>query len=210
MTGGPAYRIETGRLVIRCWDPRDARVLERAVVESVEHLKPWMPWASEEPITLDARVDLLRRFRGNFDLGTDFIYGIFDREETQVLGGTGLHTRRGPQTREIGYWIHGQHINHGLATESSEALVKVAFEVDKVVRVEIRCDPGNRASAAIPQKLGFTREGLLRGDTDFRGVQRDTEVWGLLSGEYADSPAARAEIRAYNALGQRLLPEESQ
>ena len=65
-----------------------------------------MPWAAEEPKPLEERVALLRRFRGDFDLGTNFVYGIFDHDESTVVGGTGLHTRVGEDAFEIGYWIH--------------------------------------------------------------------------------------------------------
>ena len=81
-----------------------------------------MPWANDEPEALQKKVDRLRSFRGKFDLGQDFIYGIFNQEESRVLGGTGLHTRVGAGAREIGYWIHQEFINQGLATEVSAAL----------------------------------------------------------------------------------------
>ena len=92
---GPAYRIETDRLVLRCWSPADAELLKEAVDASLDHLRPWMPWANEEPTDLDSRVALLREFRAKFDLGQEFIYGIFDAGESRVLGGTGLHMRSG-------------------------------------------------------------------------------------------------------------------
>ncbi len=106
---GPIYRISTQRMVIRCWQPGDAPLLKKAIDESREHLKPWMPWAHNEPETVQTYVDRTRRWRGMFDLGQDFVFGIFDRSEKIVLGGTGLHTRVGESAREIGYWIHKDH-----------------------------------------------------------------------------------------------------
>jgi RimJ/RimL family protein N-acetyltransferase len=193
---GPAYRIVTRRLVIRCWNPADAPLIKAAIDASVDHLRPWMPWVKDEPKPLQDKVELLRRFRSSFDLGQDFVYGILNRDETQVLGGTGLHTRVGEGAREIGYWIHVDHVNQGLATEVAAALTKVAFEVDKVERVEIHCDPENARSAAVPRKLGFVHEATLRQ----RGM-----IWTLLADEYPASPAAAAEIEAFNAMGRRIL-----
>ena len=66
------------------------------MVESLDHLRPWMPWTADEPIDLAARVELLRTFRGRFDLGEEFVYAVLDRGESRVLGGTGLHLRSGP------------------------------------------------------------------------------------------------------------------
>lgn len=201
----PAYRIETKRLVVRCYDPSDAPLLAESITESVEHLRPWMPWAHAEPEPLEAKIQRLKRFRGLFDLGQDFIYGIFDPRGTKLLGGTGLHTRLGEDEIEIGYWIHKDYVNRGLVTESTAALVRVAFEILRVHRLEIHCDPANTASAAIPRKLGFTHEGTLRARMRFLETWRDSMIWGLLDREYPASPASLAEMRVFDADGRQVL-----
>lgn len=201
----PAYRIETQRLVVRCYNPSDAQLLADSIAENVEHLKPWMPWAHDEPEPFEAKVDRVKRFRGLFDTEEDYIYGIFDPEETRLLGGTGLHTRVGEDQLEIGYWIHKDYTNQGLVTESTAALVKVAFEIIHVHRLEIHCDPGNMASAAIPRKLGFTHEGTLRAKTRFLNRWSDAMIWSLLEEEYPGSPSSRAAIRVFDARGNPLV-----
>ena len=87
---GPAYRIETARTRLRCFQPSDAALLSRAIAESLEHLKPWMPWAVHEPMAYEARVTWLRTQRGNFDLGAELAMGIFSKDESEVLGCAGL------------------------------------------------------------------------------------------------------------------------
>jgi len=201
----PAYRIETERLVVRCYHPSDAQMLADTVTENVEHLKPWMPWAHAEPEPFQVKVDRLRRFRGEFDMGDDFIYGIFNKDESRLLGGTGLHTRIGNEQLEIGYWIHKDFINQGLVTESTAALVKVAFEIMHIHRLEIHCDPGNLASASIPRKLGFTHEGTLRAKTRFLDRWSDSMVWSLLDVEYPSSPSCNINIKVFDALGDPVL-----
>jgi RimJ/RimL family protein N-acetyltransferase len=201
----PAYRIETERLVVRCYQPTDAGLLLESVSESVEHLKPWMPWAHHEPTTLEEKQKGVIHFRGMFDLHENYIYGIFNKEETKLLGGTGLHPRIGENQFEIGYWIHKDHINKGLVTESSAALVRVAFEILHVHRIEIHCDPDNIASASVPRKLGFTHEGTLRAKTPFLNYWSDSMIWGLLDTEYPTSPSAQASIKVFGADGKSLL-----
>lgn len=202
---GPAYRIVTARLVIRCYHPADAPLLKEAIDDSLDHLAPWMPWAQESS-SLQSTISLLRNFRGKFDLGQDFVYGIFSADETRCLGGTGLHTRLGPGAREIGYWIRKDSINQGLATETSAALTRVAFEIDGVARVEIHCDPANVRSAAVPRKLGYTHDATLRQRLLLDdGSARDTMVWSLLKEEYPASPAAGAQVTAYDASGRCIL-----
>jgi RimJ/RimL family protein N-acetyltransferase len=203
---GPAYRVVTERLVLRCWQPTDAPLLKAAIDASLDHLRPWMPWVSQEPESVDAKAARLRRMRGQFDLGIDYVYGVLDREERAVLGGTGLHTRAGEGAREIGYWIHVAHVGQGLATELVAALTRVAFEVDAVRRVEIHCAPENVRSAAVPRKLGYVHEATLRARAARSdGTPRDTMIWTLLDGEYAASPAARRPAEAYDALGEQIL-----
>lgn len=101
----PAYRIHTPRLVMRCWQPAEAPLMQAAITESLEHLLPWMTWAHREPETLQRKVELLRRFRGMFGLGQDYHYGVFSRDESPALGSTGLHTRREQGVRESGYGV---------------------------------------------------------------------------------------------------------
>jgi len=201
----PAYRIETKRLLVRCYNPVDAPLLAEAVTANIEHLRPWMPWVYAEPEPVEEKVQRLKRFRANFDLGENFVYGIFNPENTRLLGGTGLHPRIGERQLEIGYWIDKDFINQGLVTESTAALIKVAFELMHVHRIEIHCDPANVASAAIPRKLGFIHEGTLRAKTPFLERWSDSMVWGLLESEYPDGPSAQAEIKVFDADGQQVL-----
>jgi RimJ/RimL family protein N-acetyltransferase len=175
-----------------------------AVTSNLDHLLPWMPWAKEEPVGLEARVEWLRKKRAQFDLGQDFGYGIFNREEATVLGSGGLHTRLGEGVREIGCWIHKDHINQGLATEAAASLAKVAFEVDKVKRVEIHCDVQNVRSAAVPRKLGFIHEATLQKRFSYAEL-RDAMIWTLFAEDYPASPSAQAEIVAFDVIGRKLL-----
>ncbi len=203
---GPAYRIESERLVIRCYNPKDALHLQKAIQESLEHLRPWMPWVRDEPEELKVKIERLRLFRADFDLSKNYVYGVFDPNETELVGGTGLHPRVGLNAFEIGYWIHVNHINKGYATEISAALTKVAFEVENVKRVEIHCDPDNIKSAAIPKKLGYVYEATLRGRTEtIEGVPSDSMIWSILREEYLKSPAAKAKIVAYDVFGNLII-----
>ncbi len=203
---GPAYRIVTPRLVIRCPSPIDAAAHDLAIRQSLDHLLPWVFWAKNEPVSFEQRIEFLRRTQGNFDLGLDFGYLVFNPSETEVIGGASLSTRLGVNTREIGYWIHKDHLNQGLATEVSAALTKVAFEVDHVSRVEIHCSPKNLRSAAIPRKLGFIHEATLHNRAeDVDGSPRDTMIWSIFEENYPASPSAKIELQAFDAIGRRIF-----
>ena len=166
-----------------------------------------MPWAHEDPQPLEAKVDLLRRFRGHFDLGQDFVFGIFSADESEAVGGTGLHARSVEGVLEIGYWMRASRVGQGLATESTAAIARVGLEVVGAERIEIRVDPRNAASLAIPRKLGFAEEGTLRRvlhGPDGTPLRGDAVVFALLREELAGSPVAHAGLTAFDAAGNRL------
>lgn len=170
---------------------------------SLDHLRPWMPWVENEPQTIEQKVDLLRNFRGRFDTDEDYVYGIFSRNGDEVVGGTGLHTRRGADAFEIGYWIRESRAGEGLATEASAALTRAAFEVSGVDRVEIRIDPPNERSRRIPLKLGYVEEATLR--RRLEPGPRDVIIYSIFADTFPGSPSAAAELEAYDARGGRIL-----
>ena len=201
----PPYRIETERLVIRCYDPRDAPLTKDAIDSSLEHLRAWMQWAVDEPVSLEEKTDLLKGFRSEFDAGENFAYGIFSADESEQLGGTGLHPRVGPGGLEIGYFIRASATRQGIATESSAALTRVGFEVCGADRIEIRIDPRNQASFGIPRKLGFAEEATLRRRLPwYRGEPlRDVTIFTLFREDF--DPAIAPGIRAFDARGEQLI-----
>jgi len=159
-----------------------------------------------EPEVLHEKIERIRRWRSLFDRDEDYVYGIFDPEETRVVGGTGLHKRVGDRAFEIGYWIDREMINRGLATEVSAALVKVSFEILNARRVEIHCDPLNHRSAAVPKKLGFTHEATLRErHPDYDDVWSDLMIWSIFKPEYIGSPCKEIEIQAFDSANRRIL-----
>jgi RimJ/RimL family protein N-acetyltransferase len=119
-----------------------------------------------------------------------------------------LHTRAGEGAFEIGYWIRSSRAGQGLATGVTAALTRVGFEVCEVDRIEIHCEPANERSMRIPRKLGYAEEARLRrrlyAPPD--GEPRDVVVFSLFRDTYAGTPAASAELEAFDAAGVRVLP----
>ena len=204
------YRIETERLVIRCYDPAtDAPALKECVDASIEHLLPWMPWAKFEPQTVDEKVELLRGFRGAFDSGEDFPYGVYDRGESRQLAGTGLHTRGGPSAYEIGYFVRADAIGRGYATELTAVLTRVAFEMCDAQRVDLKIVPENERSIRVPEKLGYTLEGRLRRrlePADEDGRLRDYLLFTMVREELESSPCMEYDYVAFDVASRAAHP----
>lgn len=149
----------------------------------------WVPWALQEPSSVEVLQLRLAGMRARFVSGEDWAFGIFDPGETRVLGGAGLHPRGDAETLSIGYWIRTDATGRGLATEAAAALSDAALACPGVVRVEIRCDANNHRSAAIPRRLGFQLTKTVRESAvTTYGTERETLVWTL---QRADSWAGR-------------------
>src|SRR5688500_17307251 len=150
-------RRETGRLVLRWWEPEDA-VAQLEALDSTgparAALVPWLPWAREDSRTVSQciyNIERVRRAREKSD-ATDFVIGIFDRRGGAVLGGTGFH-RVEPDVgqAEIGYWVRPDRHGQGICTEAVRGLIEWAFAPQSsggwgFRRIEISCAATNLAS----------------------------------------------------------------
>lgn len=207
----PTYRIHTKRLILRCWNPADAPLLQEAIFSSLDHLRTWMRWALAEPQDLNTKIDDIRKWRAQFDLGGACHFGIFDPRETQVIGAIGMHARIGAGAREIGYWIRADRIRQGLATEAAGALTRIGFELQQLRRIEIHCDPGNIASAGIPRNLGYVHELIIaRCVPNATAPQRDSSIWSMARAAFPTSAAASVQVEAFDAAGSAIQCMTSQ
>lgn len=201
-----AYQIKTGRLLMRCWSPADARILRACLDDNDRHLRPWIPFMKDEPRSLEQTAEWLRSIRASFDLRQNYRYAVFDATGETLLGENMLLGRVGPGAFEIGYWTDRHAVGQGFASETTCALIRVAFEIERADRIEIKCDPENAASAAIPARLGFTLDATLpRRATDSEGNPCDLMVWSLFADQYPDSPAAKTHFQAFDCLGDPII-----
>lgn len=192
---GPPICLFTSRLLIRCWQPEDAPHLREAIEVSLDHLQPWLPWAASEPSDVATVRERIARFVRDFRSGADFVYGIFDRDRNEVLGGTGLHPRNQVDDLEIGYWLRKSATGRGLATESTRALTTAAFASFPNLRtVTIVCDPANVRSAAVPARLGYSCLGRVPAKSAVPGRTHDL-VWQVTRAGWEEKPRHPAADR---------------
>lgn len=151
----PPVRLAVGDVLLRSWRPSDAPLLRAALEASESHLRAWTPWVVDGRVPGLSLEERLARHEAAFANGQEWVYGIFAEGEREVLGGCGLYARVGPGAVEIGYWLAASQTGRGIATCTTEALTRVAFDSAAIERVEIRCDPRNVASARVPERLGY-------------------------------------------------------
>lgn len=154
-------KLETNRLILRMPQIGDGKVVNNAIVRSVDDLKPWLPFVQTLP-TVDDTEENIREAVANFIRRTALRFLIFNKETNEFIGTTGFHNIDWDvQKLEIGYWIDTQHSGKGYMVEAIEELTRYAVEDLGMKRVEIRTEAENLKSRAIPEKIGFRLEGIL-------------------------------------------------
>ena len=148
----PSELIDAGPVLLRRWHSADLDASCQAVLSSLEHLRPWMPWAVDFSRT--GQAEFLAGSERDWESGTAFNYAML--VDGEVAGSTGLMARIGPGGLEIGYWVREAYTRQGLATAAAAALVTQAFALPGVDHVQIVHDELNEPSSGVPRKLGFT------------------------------------------------------
>src|ERR1035438_9563535 len=95
----PPGEVVLDGLVLRRYQRDDAPALAVAVGESLEHLRPWMPWIALEPTTLTEREELIARWDRDWAEGSQYGFGMF--QGPRVVGGAGLLRRIAEDGLEI-------------------------------------------------------------------------------------------------------------
>lgn len=179
--------VMTERLLLRAPRPGDGPELRAAIEDSLDELRPWMPWAEEVP-NADEAEENVRQAHAHFVLRRDLRFHIYRRDEPErLVGSTGLHRIDWDAGRfEIGYWVRTSCAGQGIATEAARAMATLAFRELGANRVEIWCDARNERSAAVARTLGFRLEGTLRDRSLANDGTLGTDlVFGLVRGEAA-------------------------
>lgn len=174
---------ESPRLLIRAPRPGDGAAINGAVQESLEELRPWMPWAEKLPAPEESEA-VARRGSLDYLARKDMMLLLFHKETGQLVGASGLH-RMDWQVRrfEIGYWVRSSFANQGYITEAVHAIAEFAIRELSAARIEIRCDSRNDASRRVAERAGFTLEGTLRlNRRDSEGALGDTLIFSKVRG----------------------------
>ena len=176
-------RTVTDRFVLRCYLPGDGPALQEATNASYQHLKRFMPWATEAQ-TVEEAESLARTFRANYLRGDDFVLAAFDLEGRSLVGGTGFHLREGPLAHacaETGMWVRAEMAHQGLGTAMLREMLRWGFTAWPWQRISWRCNVENQASMRVAEKAGLRREGTLRGMYDeVTGERRDVALYSAL------------------------------
>lgn len=175
---------ESKRLIIRAPKYGDGAASYEAVQESMEELRPWMPFANSKLTMEDSEINI-RQAHLKFLDRTDLRLLLFSKENGQFVGSSGLHRIDWDVRKfEIGYWLRSSYAGQGYMSEAVNAVTQFAIHELAANRIEIHCDARNIKSAKVAERNGFVLEGILRGDSlDVEGQLSDTMVFSKVRGK---------------------------
>ena len=165
-------------LFLRLRQEKDVNEMFILTDKNREHLRPWLKWIDDTVSSEDTR-KFIEKCKEKFDKKTGADFGIFYNDK--LIGSMGFHTIDQLNSwAEIGYWIDKDYEGKGIMTECVRAIIKYGFEDLKLHRIQIICDARNIKSRALPEKLGFSLEGVLKEKSKSDESFSDELVFGLL------------------------------
>lgn len=191
--GWPA-RLAWGPVELHPLRRRDAAEWSRLRIANEDWLRPWEPtsaqsWAGRHsPQAYRAmRRAVTRRARA----GTSLPFAI--RVEGRLAGQVTLDNvvRGALRAGSLGYWIDRGVAGRGMASLAVALVCDHAFGAVGLHRLQADIRPENLRSQRLVERLGFTREGLLRRYLDIDGDWRDHQAWALLTEDVPGGVLAR-------------------
>lgn len=173
----PPERVEAGPVVVRRVRASDAGAIATAVGTSLDHLQPWMPWATPAAAERASQLARVAEADHNWESGIGYVYSVLTADHGTLVGEIALHRRPADGSIEMGYWIAASQAGQGYATSAGKALTAVALALPGVGRVEIHCDAANVASAAIPRKLGYRLDRIEERHPETPGESGRLMIW---------------------------------
>ena len=178
---------------LRLLEERHAEELFALVDRNRAYLREWLPWLDATKTLEDERA-FIRACLETFAAGEGLAIGIWYLGT--MAGGIGLNAISHTDRRAaIGYWVAEELQGRGLATRACRALLSYAFDERRLNRVEIFVAPGNTRSHAIPQRLGFTREGTVRQMAWHYDRFLDLVLYSMLADEWRAQKSSEGESR---------------
>ncbi len=147
-------------------------------------LREWLPWLDQNTDVDQTRAFIRASLRQHASRN-GFASGL--RHRGALVGVLGLHAIDWPnRTTSLGYWLDESHRGRGLVTKGCAALIDHVFGELGLHRVEIACAALNVRSCAVPERVGFSREGLLRQREWLYDHFVDHVLYAMLASEWSE------------------------
>ncbi|MFI2620231.1 GNAT family N-acetyltransferase [Streptomyces sp. NPDC018584] len=178
---------------LRPIEPWQAQEFLGHIERAREYAGAWVPFTVTVKDLETAR-GFLQTYADKQASDTGRLYGIW-LEGTLVGGVLFRIFDTGSDSCEIGVWLEPSAAGRGLVNKASRILIDWAVEERGMHRVEWLVSSRNERSKAAAERLGFTRDGVLRESFPWQGVRHDMEVWSVLAPEWRAGRKAADGVR---------------
>lgn len=169
-------------ITLHLLDYKHAETLNQVVSANRQHLRQWLPWVDQMRSVEDFK-KYIASCKERYAAHTEMGYVIM--ANNVMVGRIGLHNiDLHNKSGYIGYWLVADWVGKGIMTRCCKAVVDEGFKRLKLNRIEIRAAVGNFKSQAIPQRLGFKQEGIIRQGEFVNNQFVDLYVYSLLKHEW--------------------------
>ena len=166
-------------LSLRSLGEEDAEVLFNLVDANRAYLREFLGWLDYNTTTANS-LAFIKQAKVKWEKLESLTFAIY---LSQTL--VGLVSLDGidhlNHSASIGYWIDQKYQGLGIMTKSTRALMQFAFAELKLHRLELKCALHNDRSRKVAEKLGFEREGLLKGAIAHYGQYFDAYIYGIIN-----------------------------
>lgn len=147
------------------------------------YLREWLPWLDVNT-SLNDTESFIKSVVDQYEAGKGAQYAVFYR--ASMCGTCGFHNiDKVNKIGEIGYWLSKTHSGKGIMTKAVKMVVETGFLEYGLNRIEIACATGNTKSRAIPERLGFKLEGVLRERENLYQRYVDHAIYSMLAEAFA-------------------------
>lgn len=178
---------------LKLLETAEAKTLYAVAERNRDRLRTWLPWVDQTRGPEDVRQFILRvldQYHSNLGPQT----GIW--VNGALTGTVGCHPIDWSNRNcSLGYWIDAAHEGKGLITRCCSVLLDYMFDELGLHRAEIRCGTANQRSCAVPERLGFRREGVVREAEWVNDRWVDLVIWGILEEDWRRQRAPKPETK---------------
>lgn len=174
--------IVDNEIYVKLIDNNDAARLFELADKSRLHLRKWLPWL-DMANSVDDTLAYVKKCRESYVLNRSLETVIVYQDEAVGMAGFNFFDWSN-KSASLGYWLAEEYEGKGIMTRTVQALTEFAFFQLGMNRVEIRAAEENEKSRAIPERLGFRQEGVLREAEWLYDHFVDHAVYGTLAKEW--------------------------
>jgi RimJ/RimL family protein N-acetyltransferase len=175
----PQFTLSTERLVLRLIEADEVESFCTSI-NSSPSLHKWVDWCHPD-FSLEEGERYILATRLNWVRGEAYGFGLFRHSDDQLIGMVAInelyHTFN---MVSIGYWIADQYQRQGYAKEAIKEIIDFCFNLLRVTRIELVCDPSNLASHALALSCNAELESLARNRFIYDGVPKDGVVFSII------------------------------